>query len=175
MNHWTRKLPLGTVKWRRKRASSGFSTITFADGHAVLADDETRRFFEDPDRPDPSNESLSLLWRKVARIRILDGGMSKAKPLGQTVLLDVTDADEVAQLCEQLSIVEPSLGMHCLCYGDLALELRDKGDTVLTVLGLHHGSSLRWDDWSTDAELNDGLALLDWLALHGVPLPNSDA
>jgi hypothetical protein len=84
---------LGIVKWRWKRRSSGFSTITLPDGNQVLADDETRKFFEDKDHPDPSNESLSQLWREVARVRIFDGGMSEGKPLGHTVLLDVTNAE----------------------------------------------------------------------------------
>jgi hypothetical protein len=162
------------VKWRWKRSSSGFSTITLPDGNKVLADDETRRFFEDTDRPDPSNESLSRLWREVARVRIIDGGVSEAKPLGHTVLLDETNAEYLAQLFERLAIVEPALGIHCMCYGDQALELRDHGDTVLAVLGLHDGASLRWDGWSTDAELKDGQALLDWLGRQDVHLPNSD-
>ena len=164
---------LGIVKWRWVRRSSGFSMITLPDGNQVLADDETRNFFEGTDRPDPSNQSLSRLWREVARVRITDGGMSERKPLGHTVLLDVTDPEEAAQLFERLAIVEPALGLHCMCYGDQALELRDRGDAVIAVLGLHHGVSLRWDEWSTDAELKDGQALLEWLGRHGVHLPSS--
>jgi hypothetical protein len=170
----TKEASLGIVKWRWKRRSFGFSTITLPDGNQVLADDETRKFFEDTDRPDPSNESLSQLWREVARVRIFDGGMSEGRPLGHTVLLDVTNAEEAAQLFKRLAIVEPALGFHCMCYGDQALELRDRGDAVIAVLGLHDGDSLRWDEWSSDAELKDGQALLDWLGRHGIQLPSSD-
>lgn len=148
--------------------------ITLPNGSQALVDDETKRFFESTDRPDPSNESLSRLWSEVTRVRIFDGGMCEGKPLGHTVLLDVTNAEEAAQLCERLTIVEPALGVHCMCYGDQTLELRDGGDHVIGVLGLHDGVSLRWDAGSCDAELKNGRALLDWLDGHGVHFPSSN-
>jgi len=159
------------VKRRLKGRSSGLSMITIPDGSQVLADDETKRFFESTDRPDPSNESLSRLLSEVTRARIFDGGMSEGKPLWHTVLLDVTNAEEAAQLCERLAFVEPALGVHCMCYGDQTVELRDGGDDVIAVLGLHDGVSLRWDGWSCDAELKNGRALLDWIDGHGVHFP----
>jgi hypothetical protein len=167
-----KNVAFGPVKKRWNRSSSGFTSIKLPNGTEVLADDETRRFFENADRPKPSNGSLSRILSQVARVRILDGGMSEAKPLGQTVLLDLSDAEELAELFERLAIVEPPLGVHCMCFGDQAFELRGNDGTVLAVLGLHHGASLRWDGWSADAELQDGPALLDWLGGHGVHLPH---
>jgi hypothetical protein len=144
---------------------------TLLNGDQVLADAATRDFFDGVDRPDPTNESLSRLWSGVARVQIFDGGMSGAKPLGQTVLLDTSDAAHIAQLRERLAIREPARGVHCMCHGDQALELRDAGHAVIAVLGLHHGDSIRWDGWSSDAELEDGPALVEWLTRHDVPPP----
>lgn len=60
---------------------------------------------------------------------------------------------------------------HCLCYGDLALELLSRDNRRLALFGLHHGVLLRWDAWIEDAALEDGMAVLEWLAGLGVTEP----
>jgi hypothetical protein len=71
-------------------------------------------------------------------------------------------------LLELLTINESKNGWHCMCYGEQALELRDHDGAVLAVFGFHHGSSIRWDEWSSDAQLQNGQALVEWLGRHGV-------
>lgn len=149
--------------------SSEFGPLTLPDGTEVLADAETRRFFANVDHlPDPSNETLSRIWRGVSRVRLFDGGMINGEPLGDVVMLELADAAELAELFKRLEVVEPAFGAHCMCFGDQAFELRDQHDNLLAVLGLHHGDGLRWDGWSCDAELKNGPALMAWLRNHGV-------
>jgi hypothetical protein len=100
--------------------------------------------------------------------------MRAGKPLGQNVLLDVTRSDELSELFELLAIAESENGWHCMCYGEQALELRDDTGAVLAVLGLHHWSSIRWDEWSSDGQLQNGKAVLDWLGRHGVDVTEPD-
>lgn len=59
-------------------------------------------------------------------------------------------------------------GMVCMCVGDMAFQFFDEHGNVLAVVGLHHGSSLRWSGWDDDAVLVDGLAVLRWLDQRGV-------
>jgi hypothetical protein len=159
---------------RTKRGFTGFEIITLPDGTTALADAETVAFFQSGERPDPSNESLTSLWRHVAALRILEGGMSGGEPLGNRVLLDVTEVDELAELFELLTINESQNGFHCMCHGEQALELLDNDGAPLAVFGLHHGSSIRWDEWSSDGQLQNGQAVLDWLGRHGVDLTQLD-
>jgi hypothetical protein len=97
--------------------------------------------------------------------------MNSGKPLGQEVLLDITAADELTEFFELLAIVESENGWHCMCDGEHALELRDNDGAVLAVLGLHHGSSIRWDEWSSDGQLAKRGAIFEWMARRGVTGP----
>src|SRR6185437_14880586 len=84
------------------------------------------------------------------------------------VLLAVTQRDEIAELRECLRI--GSSGLVCGCLGGPAIEVRD-AEGVKAVIGLHHGESIRWEPWSSDAMLADNRRLLDWLAARGVDGP----
>jgi hypothetical protein len=100
--------------------------------------------------------------------------MSGGEALGQDLLLDVTKPDELVELFELLTINESENGLHCMCYGDQALELRDDRGAVLAVLGLHHGSSIRWDEWSSDGQLTKRGAVFEWMARRGLTGPLDD-
>jgi len=59
-------------------------------------------------------------------------------------------------------------GFHCMCLGDLALEITGP-EGVLAVLGLHHGVSFRWEQvWKSDARLADPMGLAQFFADHSV-------
>jgi hypothetical protein len=58
-----------------------------------------------------------------------------------------------------------------MCHGDPAIEFLDESGTRLAVIGLHHGRSIRWSAWKDDAELINGVGLLEWLAAQGVRYP----
>jgi hypothetical protein len=111
---------------------------------------------------DPAQASLSVVLQETARIRIWDEGISGNEPIGE-LLLEITDLQEIEKLRAALRISDGPAG-HCLCYGDIALELLSAGNRRLALLGLHHGTLLRWNAWIEDAALEDGMAVLEWLA-----------
>jgi len=120
--------------------------------------------------PHPTQAALDGLFEKVARIRVLEGGMAHGKALGRSVLLDVMDAADIKELCGRLAILDGPAG-HCMCLGDPSLQLLSATGDSLAVIGLHHGHGLRWSAWKDDASLLDGLALLEWFAGRGVEGP----
>ena len=120
---------------------------------------------------EPSRETLTAMLNAVTRARVLNDGVVDGSAIGMTVLLDTADKRSIQALRECLDIVEdPASFGQCMCSGDLAIELYDESDLAATI-GLHHGRSIRWHAWKYDASLQDGLALLDWLAARGVTGP----
>jgi len=69
--------------------------------------------------------------------------------------------------------IETSGPFQCACIGDLVIELRDDR-RLRAALTLHHGKSIPWDGWSSDAELRNGRRAVDWLSEHGVEQPRLD-
>jgi hypothetical protein len=111
------------------------------------------------------------MLNKVTRVRMLEGGVSGDKPLGEKALLDVADSESIAALCDCLAIVEDrSTFGHCMCLGDYALQFY-AGRRIIATIGLHHGRSIRWNAWKHDALLRDGRRLLTWLADQGAAAP----
>ena len=121
--------------------------------------------------PDPSQRSLNAMLNRVTRVRMLDGGVSGDRPLGEDVLLDVADSESIEMLRDSLAIVEErSTFGHCMCLGDYALQFY-AGRRNIATIGLHHGRSIRWNAWKYDALLRDGQRLLTWLADQGAAAP----
>jgi hypothetical protein len=122
--------------------------------------------------PQPTQASLDAMLAKVARVRVYEGGMRGDQPMEPTVLAEVDDAAEIAELKEALRIVDGPAG-HCMCHGDPTLELLGADGSRLAVLGLHHGVSLRWSRWEDDAQFapEKGLEVLLWLQAAGVDYP----
>ncbi len=119
----------------------------------------------------PSRDMLTSMLTEITRARVLDDGVVDGSAIGMTVLLDTADKRSIQALRESLEIVEdPASFGQCMCIGDLAIELYDESELAATI-GLHHGRSIRWHAWKYDASLQDGLALLDWLADRGVAGP----
>jgi hypothetical protein len=94
--------------------------------------------------------------------------MRAGQPLGHEVLLEVTSTKDLTELINLLTIEESKNGWHCMCYGEQALEFRDGEGAVFAVLGFHHGSTIRWDEWSSDGQLQNGQAAVEWFGAHGV-------
>ncbi|WP_224280573.1 hypothetical protein [Streptomyces sp. LS1784] len=86
------------------------------------------------------------------------------------IRVDLSDPAESAQLRTAMT-VESLPGFHCMCLGDVRFEVFDRDDGRLAVVVLHHGATLRWGQWESDAVLADGRLLLAWLDRHGIPGP----
>jgi hypothetical protein len=129
------------------------------------------RFFSGSMAPDPSQTTLDAMLDRVTGIRVLDDGTNDGQAIGSTVLLECHDTASIAALRHCLTIIEdPDTFGHCMCLGDHAIECY-ADDTLIATIGLHHGKSIRWDVWRGDAELRDGVALVNWLAERGVTGP----
>jgi hypothetical protein len=114
----------------------------------------------------PLQSALDAALGAATSARVLDDGTAGGRPLGKKVLHEVDDAAELSELVATLRIVEREDEFVCMCLGGPTLEFAGPGTTV--VLGLHHGSSIRWSRWSSDAPLANGRDLADWLAERGV-------
>lgn len=86
------------------------------------------------------------------------------------IRVDLSDPAESAQLRTAMA-VESLPGFRCMCLGDVRFEVFDRSGGRLAVAVLHHGETLRWGQWESDAVLADGRLLLAWLDGHGVPGP----
>jgi hypothetical protein len=86
------------------------------------------------------------------------------------IRVDLSDPEESAQLRTAMA-VESVPGFHCMCGGDVRFEVFDRDGERLAVVVLHHGVTLRWEQWESDAVLADGRLLLAWLDGHGMPGP----
>ncbi|MFI6360962.1 hypothetical protein ACIBJF_52775 [Streptomyces sp. NPDC050743] len=86
------------------------------------------------------------------------------------IRVDLSDPAESAQLRTAMA-VESLPGFHCMCLGDVRFEVFDRNGGRLAVVVLHHGATLRWGQWESDAVLADGRLLLEWLDGHGMPGP----
>ncbi|MET9045840.1 hypothetical protein ABZX34_23810 [Streptomyces sp. NPDC004362] len=86
------------------------------------------------------------------------------------IRVDLSDPAESARLRTAMT-VESLPGVHCMCFGDVRFELSDRSGERLADVFLHHGATLRWGQWESDAVLADGRLLLAWLAGHGMPGP----
>jgi hypothetical protein len=117
----------------------------------------------------PTNRSLDRLFDRAVKATVLECGVRGGRALGGPPLLEVRAA-ELDALRRHLRIREAGPSFRCMCLGDLAIELEAEGE-VLPAIGLHHGISVRLDQWSSDAELIDGRELLRWLADRGVEAP----
>lgn len=119
--------------------------------------------------PAPRQAQLDGLLKRAHRVRILEGGAARGRPLGGRVLATLAGA-EIEALRAALRIVEDGPPFHCMCHGDLAIDIRGRLLRI-AVLSYHHGESLRLEGAGSDVELVDGPALLRLLAARGVGEP----
>src|SRR5205085_597904 len=96
----------------------------------------------------------SMDWTNAKHVRC-------KKPIGNAVLYETSNADEIAALVTALR-VEPASGAYCMCIGTLQIELDD------LCITLHHGETLRWPTSHGNAALLDPGAVMDWLSARGI-------
>jgi hypothetical protein len=157
------------INWVRRRGRPHFHTITGPDGQPWHVDDVTMQYLKST-APQPTQASLDALLDDVHAVRVFRDGCHDDTLLSSDLLLQVDDPTDVAALREALSIVDGP-GGHCLCFGDPTLEMLSQTGSRLALVSLHHGLSIRWNQWKDDATLVDGRTLLDWLAERGVVEP----
>ncbi|MFC5641533.1 hypothetical protein [Kitasatospora cinereorecta] len=106
----------------------------------------------------------------LERARVVRAAPVRAAGPGGEIRVDLGDPAESVRFRTAMA-VDSLPGFHCMCIGDVRLELLGGDGGRLTEVVLHHGRTLRWERWESDAVLTDGRLLLDWLAEHGMPGP----
>jgi hypothetical protein len=127
-------------------------------------------------KPIPTPESFEELLARTTTIRILDWDFHSDPPNVGTTLVFETESPADVVLFGSAFEIQPSEPFHCMCAGELLIELRGPAGPFIE-LTLHHGKSIRWAGWSSDALLKNGRAAVQWLAERGVeqPLRNFEA
>jgi 3',5'-cyclic AMP phosphodiesterase CpdA len=111
-----------------------------------------------------------LVLRNTFHVRLVEVRAARRRD----AVVDLTGPGERDRLRDAMT-VRALAGLACACMGDVRFELLDARRERLAVVLLHHGITLAWADWDGHAVLADGGALLDWLNVHGVPVPRRRA
>jgi hypothetical protein len=104
------------------------------------------------------------------RIVVRCGGFNCCRPVdGQSVLFEVTDPQELADVRRHIELVAETPGSYCMCCGYPGVDWY-RGKRRLALTSLHHGNALRWKGFPKDARLTNksGAWVVAWLASHGV-------
>lgn len=123
--------------------------------------------------PTPSNQGLKDLFADVDSVIIKQGGVYEDKAMSSEVLVTIKQADKVHTLHQLMEIDENSTGFYCMCLGSYAIELFKSGSLSATI-GFHHGVSIRYNKWNSDAGLAKIDELLTFLADQGLTQPLAD-
>lgn len=151
-------------------AGDGLYRATWPDGAVGTIDEMTKDFLESS-APAPRQAQLEELFEQSSEVRVLEGGMWRGKPLKGEVMATLS-GPQLVELRRRLEVVDGG-AFHCMCVGTHVFEFRARNEKTLALIGLHHGISIRWDAWSSDATLKDGRGLAEWLATVGVAGPLS--
>jgi hypothetical protein len=123
--------------------------------------------------PKPSNEGLSNLFVGVNKVLIKDDGVYEDKAMSDKILLTILQADKIRILNKLLEIDEKNTGFYCMCLGTYAIELYVDTQIKATI-GFHHGVSIRYNKWNSDAKLAKSDDLLTFLAELSFTKPLQD-
>ena len=112
----------------------------------------------------------------ATRLRVRTGGTCCRSEAEERTIFEEKNPDEIKRLVENLQVDEQKSGFHCMCCGDPTLEFY-KGDSLIAMIGFHHGRSLRWPGgWPADALMKAGFAevLINWLDARGAGGPRRE-
>lgn len=118
--------------------------------------------------PLPTNKRLRELFAGTDHILIKEGSVYEGRAQGETTVLSLTDSKDLKKFQELMEIIEPRKPHACMCLGDHAIELYKNGELRSTI-GFHHGSSIRYHTWRSDAELAKAEQFMEFLWEKGLP------
>lgn len=119
---------------------------------------------------DRSMDETTVLDNVLQQAHVVHAGSVNGGGVVGEIRVDLSDLVESARLRTAMA-VESLPGFNCMCLGDVRFEVFDRTGERLAVVVLHHGATLRWEAWESDAVLADGRLLLAWLDGHGMPGP----
>ena len=121
----------------------------------------------------PTNDGLLALFDNAQKVVIKKGGVRGNMAITNEVLVTITAAEDIARLCKLMEIKTPEMGFRCLCPGDHAIEVYGDGPYP-ELIGFHHGTSLHYSKWNSDADLTQSEELLKFFASVGLTNPLDD-
>ncbi|MGF1427512.1 hypothetical protein [Kitasatospora sp. LaBMicrA B282] len=113
----------------------------------------------------PTTARLRDVLDCAGRVVIAEGSPDEAD--SASVARIVVTGAEIADLAQVLAIVDGGTGDRCLCNGWPTIMVHDVQGELIARWTLHHQSGLRGIG-DCDADLQDGPALTEWLAEHGL-------
>jgi hypothetical protein len=144
--------------WRRNRS-----------GGKILVDPMMNDWLDEPEQSRPIDPDQ--LYRLIDRA---DRMIVKEMPLVDSdILFESSGREDLDALKEALAIVVPDGSMHCMCLGTPAIELY-LGAELVGQLTNHHGRSIRFSEWHSDAMLADREPWIDWFSRRGIDGPRRE-
>ncbi|MFJ9350988.1 hypothetical protein [Streptomyces sp. NPDC101237] len=115
-------------------------------------------------------DSLTVLDSVLQQAHVVQVSSVSGVGTVRGIRVDLSDSAESVQFRTAMA-VESLPGFRCMCLGDVRFEVFDREGGRLAVVVLHHGATLRWGQWESDAVLVDGRIVRAWLDGHGMPDP----
>jgi hypothetical protein len=145
-----------------------FGVIEIMDADAANFTDKKNK------APQPSQKSLDAVLKELHSMRIFDGGMSNGQLLSDKILFETSDEKALVELKGLLQIVQdPKSFGRDMCSGGPTLELVGTSGQK-NLIAIHHGFTIRWLAWSSDARLLEPRKFIEWLAGKGVNGPKKE-
>ena len=128
-----------------------------------------------PKATEPRNQDLHATLTEITKIVVRTGGTCHRQTGEEQVLAAETDPGKIQELISALQIDDAGTGFECGCCGNPTFEFYS-GRRLKVTLGYHHGISVRWDQWTSDALLttNSVEAVLSWLDQRGITGPREE-
>jgi hypothetical protein len=117
-----------------------------------------------------TNDSLNELFKDIDVVQIKSDGVYEDKALSDDVVLRIEDPSVIQTFKELIAIEKQQRDYQCMCLGDYAIELLKEGE-LKSIIGFHHGISIRYSGWTGDAELKYADELLTFFFALGLKEP----
>jgi hypothetical protein len=99
--------------------------------------------------------------------------VKESPTLESRTLFDSHNKKDLIALRQSLVIEKPKVGFYCMCRGTPAIFLY-KGDKLLGLITNHHGTSIRYSLWNSDAPVIDTEKWLTWFDERKIPGPRKE-
>ncbi len=115
----------------------------------------------------PSNRKLKRLFANTDKVIIKIQGIGFNDEITEEVVFTLTEKQQIERFFPLMEIRKPFMPFCCMCIGSHLIVLESKGE-IKTTLGLHHGVSIRYEPWHSDAMLKHPNQLLGFLEAEGM-------
>ena len=119
-------------------------------------------------------KALKALIETADRLVVTVAPTEEWEPARRSSPLYTTDNKaDIEALAEALEVENPKKGVRCGCVGSPAIYLY-KGENEIAVITNHHGKSIRYRPWWSDAPIADTEKWLTWFDQRGISGPRRE-